>query len=663
VVAKHPKHAASQSLYIQLLIETDGANVAAGQFQQALAAVPAENRSELVQALDHLAHGLADEGLYSAALAHLTLALRLEGDDAQPTEHPRLQSLEANPGILPWLRNVYRLSPVPAGLDEERRQRFAEALAWADQGLWSPAAAAFDMLSAAGTAESDRNLGLCRLWLGDHKGVVSALRRYTSWIGPTPDTVDLEALCQVIDVPDERDQVEILQWIWPLRERAALLRALETDPCVRQLGRASLDPGDPAAPEMDRFLVLDRPMPDKSAVSGPSDVPRVRGTIFVGQEIAFIQAPDDGRLDALGTWFRERAGGAIPPAHPRTKLIGRSPREALALNTDWMLPDGLDVSEARRLARLERRRVLKEVFPNLPAPFLGGRTPLQARGDRKAELALRGALMRFEYSPSLEENKSDVAELRHELGLAPEPQIDPATATIASIHLTRLHLVPAARLDDKRLIEYYNRARRYHVQAALVPAARALLDRPHLLDREGMVSRQTIYSDLALTSLARGEKNEALAWVERGRQADPPAARARNASAWDLLDVRIRAETEEPEAWVPQLAVVLERYKNQKEAGSVVLRTLLDLGLVQVVPSPDRPGEIFLDSRPLQAVLGKYGPRITTSTGELGVSAARSEIWTPGSESAGSRGTVWTPESGAAAQAPVESKRLIIPGR
>jgi hypothetical protein len=123
----------------------------------------------------------------------------------------------------------------------------------------------------------------------------------------------------------------------------------------------------------------------------------------------------------------------------------------------------------------------------------------------------------------------------------------------------------------------------------------------------------------------------------------------------------VRATTEQPESWVPQLAVVLERYKNHKEAGSIVLRTLLDLGLVQAVPSPDRDGEIFLDSRSLQAVLAKYGPRVTTSTGALGVSAARSEIWTPSSDASGPAGNIWTPGTDSSRSA-AEPKRLIIPG-
>jgi hypothetical protein len=101
---------------------------------------------------------------------------------------------------------------------------------------------------------------------------------------------------------------------------------------------------------------------------------------------------------------------------------------------------------------------------------------------------------------------------------------------------------------------------------------------------------------------------------------------------------------------VPEIAVVLERYRQDKNASQLIMMNLVDMGLIQMVPSPDRPDEVYLDSRPLQALLAEYGPRITTASGRLGVSAAKPEIWTPGSG------------SGAGTSAGGPSK-LIIPGR
>ena len=114
--------------------------------------------------------------------------------------------IEASPNFSAWLKNPYALSPAPGGLDDAARERFEQALQWAEQGLWSSAASAFEILSADGRSEglADRNLGLCRLWMADEAGAVAALRRYIARLGASPEAVDLEALCQQICAPRRR---------------------------------------------------------------------------------------------------------------------------------------------------------------------------------------------------------------------------------------------------------------------------------------------------------------------------------------------------------------------------------------------------------------------------------------------------------------------------
>ncbi len=46
-------------------------------------------------------------------------------------------------------------------------------------------------------------------------------------------------------------------------------------------------------------------------------------------------------------------------------------------------------------------------------------------------------------------------------------------------------------------------------------------------------------------------------------------------------------------------------------------------------PHPDGSGRLMLDTRPLQALLEEYGPRVTTASGRLGVSAAKPESGPP----------------------------------
>jgi tetratricopeptide (TPR) repeat protein len=662
VVARHPQHAGARALLVRLAAQAEGPTVAAGALQEALAALGPEHRAELADEAELIGALMADAGQVPASLAHLRLAQRLEPEDAEDSAPPgqTLRMIESNPALSSWLRNPYHLSPVPEGLEDARRERFAQALRDADEGLWAPAAAAFDALAAVGTPESDRNLGLCRLWLGDERGALEALRRYTAWVGANPDTVDLEALCQLIAPPGRDERVDLLQWIWPLRRRDELLAALKADPSVEPAGREPIDPNDPESVEVDVFLILDRPKPEAKDVRGPEDLPRVRGRVLVGLELAVLEAYDDGRLDALAEWFRERAGEAIPPAHPRTKVVGKGARSALALRTEWVTPAGLDAATLDRLEREDRLRLLREVWPETPLPALRRRTPRQAARDGDAELPLRAALcLLADANESAEEDAATDA-LRAELNVPPEPALDPATVAIDAVPLGRLRSIPIDALDDARLVALYARAHRSLLRRVLEPAARALVERPGALEGRTDVSRYVVFADLAYIAMARGEKDQALQWVSRGRRSDPDGGRGAEAARWDLLAVRIRARTEPPEQWVPELAAVLERHKDP-EANSLILTTLLDLGLLRAAPHPDKPGEVILDSRPLQAVLTRYGPRITTAGGELGISATKGGLWTPES---GAAGGLWTPDAAPPPAAePGEKPRLIIPGR
>jgi hypothetical protein len=614
----------------------------------------------LAEAAEVVGVALAEAGRVPAGLAHVALAQKLDPEDEETRS--TLRKLESDPSIPPSLKNPYRLSPVPDGLDPERATKFAHALAWADQGLWSPAAAAFDTLSAQGTPESDRNLGLCRLWLADHTGAVEALRRYTGWIGPRPDTVDLEALCQLIAPIAEDDRVDLLQWIWPIRNRDALTAWLGAEPLVHAEGTEPVDPNDPKSPEVDVYLILTKPPGATEAIRDAADIPRISGRLLVGREIVALEAYDDGRLDRLADWFREKAGAAIPPAHPRTKRVGRGSREAIALRTDWLLPEGIDSAISQQFSVQERERVLKTVWPETPMAALGGRTPRRAAQDGNAVLQLRAALCLLETGSETVSTPSGCGALGSSLGLQPELQPDPATVVIDDVPLHRLHAVPAAQLDDERLFNLFARAQRFLLVRPLESAAEALVARPALLERKGPAVRYAVYGDLSNLASSRGQIREAFDWLERGRREEPFAHRQANAAGWDLLELRLRARTQAPEEWVPFLAALLERHRDS-QATTAVLSTLAQMGLVQFVPNPDKPGEMYIDTRTLQAVVARYGPRITTASGELGVSAAKPGIWTPGSETGRPQSGIWTPGSDRPQPPSGEPSKIIITGR
>jgi hypothetical protein len=195
----------------------------------------------------------------------------------------------------------------------------------------------------------------------------------------------------------------------------------------------------------------------------------------------------------------------------------------------------------------------------------------------------------------------------------------------------------------------------------VVESSREIANRGHELCRELNINEPELYGYLASDAAQRNERQEAFDWIAKGRSVHSDTNRRLVAPIWDMLEIQVRMVLDTPEDWVPELAVVLDRYGSDKAAMMLVQSRLISLGLIRVVPDPENPEEFALDPSLLQYFLSLYGPRITTSSGVLGVSASKGEIWTPGSSSGGT--PLWTPGSGEpAAPASSDRPRLILPG-
>src|SRR5262249_7860281 len=156
----------------------------------------------------------------AAGIKHLELALKLEGE-ADKQEIAALGAIKANPAHSTWEKNPHRLAPAPGQVSEQFREGFERALKWADEGLWSAAASACELLATGSVsgAIAARNRGLCCLWLADTEGAVTALRHFISRTTPSTEAVDLEALCQTIEEAPPHELVEFVQLTWPVRNR------------------------------------------------------------------------------------------------------------------------------------------------------------------------------------------------------------------------------------------------------------------------------------------------------------------------------------------------------------------------------------------------------------------------------------------------------------
>jgi tetratricopeptide (TPR) repeat protein len=644
LLRKQPGHLPGLYLLVQLLMETETPSAAVAQFQQALSSRQPEERSALGPVAAYIGSTLAQAGFPAAALKHLELAKRLGlADDRQTTS--ALNAVQTNPGFSVWEKNPYRLWTTPENVSPQFRESYEQALSWANEGLWQAAGAAFELLSPATSAGAiaDRNLGLCR---------------------PTTDAVDLEALCQRIDQAPAGDLVDLVQLTWPIRNRAGLLTALKNQAVIDEGPARPFDPQETSkdAPTVEHFYLLDRPKVAARDGLAASEIPRIEADVLIGHDTVALETFDDGRLDRLTDRFVAMAGLNIPPSHPRTRVVDQAPKTELAMAGRWQIPSGLSETEAARVNRDIFIGLINEVWPNTPNPALRGRSPSQAAKAANAEVPLRAAVRTLEEGGDDWVDLIDWAQFRAKLQLKPEPAIDPLQVNIEQIHLSRLSLIPVDQLDDDRIIALYRRSRQWGARTSMIRAARHIADHPSLLIK-GEIPPISLFGDLALHAAQAGDRSKAEDWVRRGRESHAPSARAAHALAWELLEVQILLLTDKPEVWVPRLAILLERYKSSQEATSAIFMRLVDLGLVRVVVDPDRPEQVGLDTRVLEYYLNRFGPRVTTATGELGVAAAGGEIWTPGSGTPNrDKPALWLPGSGNA-PAPEGKSRVLLPGQ
>lgn len=661
LVAKEPGHPGAQNFLVRAILEIDGTVAAAAALQSAFTAVSEENRPALAITAQIVGMLLGEEGHFPAALAHLELSETLAPEEERdPNFRRSRRMIEANASISAWIRNPYPLSPAPGSLPKDQADTYQRALDWANQGLWSSASAAFETLSGSGVAEADRNLGILRLKLAQDTEAVEAFRRFITARPNDPEAVDFEALTQIVAPPQGGELVGHVQLIWTIRDRTGLMKRLTDDPTVAAEGPGPIDENDPESPEVEWFTLLDRPKPADGVRLDVNLVPHVEARVTVGKEIAALDVVDDGRLERLRDRLTELAGPTLPPAHPRTKTLGPVSRLSTALDVEMWMPEGLSREERARVSHAEHARIITEVWPNTGMPYLGGKTPRQAAKAGGATLPLRAALLQFEFSQEFWRSGIDFNALRAELNVPAEPPIDASTVDVETLHLARLAHVPFDKLDDSRLVALFARAHRYALPLALELSAAAVVERPAIFDR-GEIDRVTPYADLANLAVSRRASNEeAMGYLTKGRQADKNPL---DAVRWDFLEVRLRARTEPPESWVPQLAIIMERYAEDRASSTAVMTNLMEMGLVQMAPSPDDREQMLLDTRPLQAVLAQYGPKITTASGKLGVSASQGNVWTPGGPAGGAgAGKIWTPGASGTGGSP-DKPKLIIPGR
>jgi len=662
-LAKHPLHPGVRQLLVLNALENDGPDAAAIELQRCVGRLDAEAKAFMANLPGEIGAAFEQEGKPLAAIAHALLSVIWSNGRSDTIQ--RLTSIQQNPQFSPWLRTHLDLAKPTEKVAAELQPGFETAFELAMNDNWLDAAEAYGKLAEKDTTGlALRNQGVCLAWLGDNAGAVLCLRASLKFVGESVESVDLEALCQELDLPAEEDLVDYIQLTWPVRSSDSLIENLAKSDYFINFNQENAQP----ATKGRQFLVLDRAKVLKPEDLRTDNAPSLIGEVLVEEKSASLIAPDDGRLDKITEQFRDVAAAAIVPAHPRTKLIGKQPKQDILRQTRWVLPEGMTPEQSAEFRASVFAKNLADIWPQQAQTYLDGKSPTQAAAAGHFAVPLRAAFQRMGWDRATDAETQAIAAMRQRLGVNAEPA--PSADAIETLHPSRLGLVDVKQLDVKQLQLLFQKALSFLDVAAMEKSGQDWVSRPIENEEEGK-SRIRVYMELGAIATGRNDLPKALELYAQGRKADtytsPDVAEVR----WSLAEIRSKSRLLKPEQWVPELAVLMDRKRPGRDAEAVtqtLVMGLVEMGLIRVVRDPQQPTQAALDTRILEALLAQFGPKITTASGELGVSAAKPQIWTPGQPGGGPAqggGKIWTPGTGG--QPPKAGgdtgSKLIVPGR
>ena len=209
----------------------------------------------------------------------------------------------------------------------------------------------------------------------------------------------------------------------------------------------------------------------------------------------------------------------------------------------------------------------EEIWPKTPHPALRGRSPLEAGKAGDSETSLRALVNQLEAAHEQKVRLLDWNLLRAKLQQKPEPTFDPERVELDQLHLSRLSSIPIEQLDDDRLLALYRRSREWGLRSLMNRAARLIDQKPSLLIK-GQIENVTLYGDLALEAAQDNDRALAASWLARGRDSESPQKRSAHVLSWEMIELQVEMLLDGPEIWVPRLAVILERYRQQSGSDS-----------------------------------------------------------------------------------------------
>ena len=624
----HPENDLAIVLYAAAMIQAEGFDNAKRAIHRAFQRSAKKLPALVGDIASSMASMHAARSHMMAAREHLALALRLAPEDKRQKLFVQLLELDGADEIPYPLRGSHLL-PTITGSDELQKE-VRKGQKYAAVGCWSIAADVFTALANATPERPElwHSAGLCRAWDGDEKNSAEALHRAARQYTDLGIAVECETLAQLLDEKTTSDVVDQCVYQAKIHSVARLLTALDAHP---QIPRLKMPP-DSGEVEVASYLVLDT---DGNAADYTEQAlekfPRVLSQISV-----FDDESKEGRvpfltvaglrgagLDAAQALLTSVAGEFIEWSTdtPQPQISGSVPTESQILDFQWYLADRVPLMRRRELFTQFWTQIVNEKWPNQPLRALGGKTPLQASTDETLRVPLLGAIYALDAAAQRREKGLGLKRLLARLEIAPLPPLSVTDETnLGGLSIMQLHRLVIDKLSDPQMVTVVNRSMLIRHDETLYEVLKAAADRKECSDQFDL---PRIFRTLCDICTGEGRRDEALMWIERGRNLPVPEGKTafQHAWAWDMVELGTRIE--EPND--PQLKVLLNRFVTYYAPKVPQVRPHIEQMLQSYgIPSPWESLDFVLSGGATPS-----GPIWSPGSAEP-VAAGGSKLWLPG---------------------------------
>ncbi len=548
-VEKHPEHEFAAVLYAAAAFQNDGLDAARPAISRAFQKGAKKHPSMLSGIAAAMSAVFRGRGRILASREHLALSLRFAPEEQRQEIFVRMLEFDSDASVVYPLRSAHPL-PAILGTDDVVAE-VRKAHKYASVGCWNTAADIFEKLAQQlpDAAEPWHCAGLCHAWFGDDAAAATALHRAAA-MSPDPSAaVECETLAQILDWSSAADRISRSELPGEITSVGRLLTALDAAP---RLQRLELPPQDPNAPPQPTAIyhVLSF---HRDGFPPVSELTVDRLATILAEVIVFDAAPQEkepATVDVVGQegpgfqealdLVRNASGDLVTwkAAEPTGEFI---PREVSILSSQRAYPAKCPVALRRRLEHERMQRVIDGEWPTTPQPALQGRTPADAATLPELRVRLLSAIYVLDAVALRSGFELDMPALMRSLAIEPLPMValsgDTSLNSLSPLQWLRL---PLSDLTDAQLTAVVNRAQLVHHDRFLYETLKVILQRPACLTE---LDQPRIYQTLADLCRVHDRRDEALQWIEAGRQqAATGAQHFEKVWSWDLRELLMRLE-------------------------------------------------------------------------------------------------------------------------